>query len=36
VKEMYERWTVGDGSGGTTAITATLSTRLPSGVQAKL
>jgi len=33
IKEMYERWTVGDGNGDTPAGTATLSTRaLPSGV----
>ncbi len=32
VKEMYERWTVGDGNGGAPATTATLSTRLPPGV----
>ena len=32
VKEMYERWTVGDSDGGTVATTASLSTRLPTGV----
>jgi len=33
IKEMYERWTVGDGNGATPAASATLSTRaLPSGV----
>jgi len=32
VKEMYERWTVGDGNGGAPATTATVSMRLPSGV----
>jgi pimeloyl-ACP methyl ester carboxylesterase len=32
VKEMYERWTVGDGNGGAPATTATPSMRLPPGV----
>ena len=32
VKEMYERWTVGDGNGGAPAITATPSLRLPPGI----
>ncbi|HLX68017.1 MAG TPA: alpha/beta hydrolase, partial [Verrucomicrobiae bacterium] len=32
VKEMYERWTVGDGNGGTPSATAALSMRLPSGI----
>lgn len=34
IKELYERWTVGDGNGGTPASIAGISTdRLPSGVQ---
>jgi hypothetical protein len=32
VKEMYERWTAGDGNGGPPATTATPSLRLPPGV----
>jgi hypothetical protein len=32
VKEMYERWTVGDGNEGAPATMAALSTRLTSGV----
>ncbi len=32
VKEMYERWTVGDGNGGAPATRASLSMRLPLGV----
>jgi hypothetical protein len=33
IKEMYERWTVGEGNGGTPSSSATIATtRLPSGV----